>query len=120
MVPFGAMVVLWNMGEAGSTWCWTGILLDIFYVVYPHVRQWRKWDTITEWKWLLPIACFEIFRPSKHHKMEQHHLENRQEDVEFRRPGPAALPPTLPLTIVAGAGGEEVDKKPHAAMERDG
>lgn len=51
------MILAWNMGEASSTWCWSGVLLDVFYVVYPHVKQWREWKTVTDWCELLPSIC---------------------------------------------------------------
>merc|ERR1712113_458682 len=44
----------WNGGEAGSTWCFSGILCFVFYVVFPHLKVYFGIPAVTSWSEMLP------------------------------------------------------------------
>lgn len=48
------MVFAWNGGEAGSTWCFSGILCFVFYVVFPHLKVYFGIPAVTSWSEMLP------------------------------------------------------------------
>jgi len=43
--------VLWG-NEAGSMWCWMGIELDLFYLLYPMLKDKYQWESISTWQGL--------------------------------------------------------------------
>jgi len=43
--------LLWG-NEAGSMWCWTGIELDLFYLIYPVLKDRFGWNGIATWQGL--------------------------------------------------------------------
>lgn len=40
-----SFAIAWGVPEAGSTWCWTGTLVHLFYVVYPNFLK----DMLPQW-----------------------------------------------------------------------
>jgi len=51
---FGALRLAWNAGEAGSLWCWTGLAMFTFYLVFPYVKSALGLPTVTSWSYFLP------------------------------------------------------------------
>mmetsp|Transcript_1860 Transcript_1860/g.4040 ORF Transcript_1860/g.4040 Transcript_1860/m.4040 type:complete len:290 (+) Transcript_1860:23-892(+) len=43
--------------EAGSMWCWSGMLLFTFYTVFPHVKDLLQVPVVTSWWDFLPGKC---------------------------------------------------------------
>lgn len=57
---FAVMFAAWNGGEAGSTWCFSGILIFVFYVVFPNVKERLRINAVTSWSDFLPcqrLSC---------------------------------------------------------------
>mmetsp|Transcript_1152 Transcript_1152/g.4767 ORF Transcript_1152/g.4767 Transcript_1152/m.4767 type:complete len:292 (+) Transcript_1152:98-973(+) len=54
---FGSLLLAWNGGEAGSVWCWTGILPFIFYAVFPHLKARFKIPDVVSWSSMMPPCC---------------------------------------------------------------
>lgn len=52
---FLLVVAGWSVGEAGSVWCWSGILLHVFYLLFPHLKNRFSIPSITTWRGLLDL-----------------------------------------------------------------
>jgi len=53
MCLYFVFFALWSPSEADSMWCWSGILLDIFYTVHIPIKTYLGWDTFATWSGLL-------------------------------------------------------------------
>ena len=65
---------VWTFPEAGSMWCWTGISLHVFYVIYPNLLKDRL-PPFYSWSQLFPccscISSPEAYNGDKKDEQDQ-------------------------------------------------